>query len=318
MIHRKMPTTGGLAMSKKFLSVLIIISLVLSFTACGITISSKNGRVIPFGRDVPELYSETDHSSEEENGSTEDTSEEQNGSVADTSDPSSLLGEGDGVIGGLGGILGGLEGMDDISSLIGGGLISKKGWPSGSVPDELPEYTEGEIVNSGGAADDFTILVDNTNADALENYMNRLKEAGWIVTRDYDDQKEAVLGPYTLSFQWNASDFLQITIMTIEQGSWPYDELPPDLIPPETGMLVGEISIQQYDDSMYFVYTFDGLDWDASVGYMMMLIDNGWKGDDMFVSKNFEWNGKKYEASIEHYETIETRSSYSFNMWAIN
>jgi hypothetical protein len=65
---------------------------------------------------------------------------------------------------------------------------------------------------------------------------------------------------------------------------------------------------------MYFVYTFDGLDEDAAVDYMMMLIDNGWKGDDMFVRKIVEWNGKKYKATIELYETIETRSSFSFNM----
>lgn len=289
-------------MPKKSFSVLLIISLVFSFAACGIMISSKNDRVIPFGRDVPELYSET-----------EDTSEEQNESASDTSDPSTLLEEGGEIIGGLGGILEGIEGMGDISSLT-GGLLSKEGWPSGSVPEELPEYTEGEIVNSGGSADDFTILVDNTDDDALDNYMGKLKDAGWIVTIDNDDQKEAVSGPYTLSFQWNGPDFLQINLMTIEQGSWPYDELPPDLIPPETGTLVGEISIEQYDDSMYFVYTFDGLDEDAAAGYMMMLIDNGWEGDDMFVRKIVEWNGKKYKATIELYETIETRSSFSFNM----
>lgn len=294
-------------MSKKFFCALsIIFSLILSFAACSITIDSKNDKAIPFGRDVPELNDEK-----------EDTSEEHNGSSDDTSDPSSLLEEGGEVIGGLGGILGGLEGMDDISSLIGGGLLTKEGWPSGSVPDELPEYVGGEIVNSGGSADDFTILVDNTDDDALDNYMGKLKDAGWSVTIDNDDQKEAVSGPYTLSFQWNSPDFLQINLMTIEQGSWPYDELPPDLIPPETGMLVGEISIQKDDDSMYFVYTFDGLDGDATVDYMMMLIDNGWKGDDMFVSKTFEWNGKKHKASIELYETIGTRSSFSFNMRAI-
>ncbi len=305
MIHRKIPTIGGPGMPKKFLSVLLLISIMLSLAACSV-VSSKNGREIPFGRDVRELYSEMNDESEEENGATDAASEEQNES------------EDGKVFGGLGGILEGLEGMDDISSLIGGGLLPKEGWPSGSVPEELPEYTEGEIVNSGGSADDFTILVDNTDADALDNYMKKLKEAGWIVTTDYDDQKEAVLGLYTLSFQWNAPEFLQISIVTAKQGSWPYDELPPDLIPPEIGTLAEEISIQEYDDdSMYFVYTFDGLDRDAVTDYMMMLIDNGWKGDDMFISKTVEWKGKKYKATIELYETIETRSSFSFNMMAI-
>jgi len=48
-----------------------------------------------------------------------------------------------------------------------------------------------------------------------------------------------------------------------------------------------------------------------------MLIDNGWKGDETFVSKIIEWNGKKYKASVELYEIIETRSSYVFNMHAV-
>lgn len=296
MIHRKMPTIGGLVMPKKFISILSIISFMLTFAACSAMRSSKSGKVIPFGRDVPELYSEMD-----------DESEGQNEPADDTSELSSLIGEDGESTGSLGGI--------DGTSI--GSLIPKDGWPSGSVPEELPEYTEGEIVNSGGSADDFTILVDNTDNDALDNYMRKLKDAGWIVTMDYDDQKEAVSGPYTLSFQWNGPGFLHINIMTIEQGSWPYDELPPDLIPPETGKLVGEISIDQNDDSMYFVYTFDGLDEDAAAEYMMMLIDNGWEGDDMFVRKFVEWNGKKYKATIELFETIETRSSFSFNMRAI-
>lgn len=148
--------------------------------------------------------------------------------------------------------------------------------------------------------------------------MNKLKEAGWTVTMDYDDQKEAELGPYILSIRWDSKDSLSINIMTIEQGSWPYDKLPPDLMPPENSTLVGEISIAQNDDSMYFVYTFDGLDEDAAADYMMTLIDNGWEGDDMFIRKTIEWNGKKYKATIELYETYETRSSFSFNMRLID
>lgn len=82
-------------MTKKFFHILLIIFLMLSFVACS-AISSKNSRVIPFGRDVPELYSEMN-----------DESEEHDESEADIPDPSSFLGEGDGVIGGLSGILGG-------------------------------------------------------------------------------------------------------------------------------------------------------------------------------------------------------------------
>jgi len=69
---------------------------------------------------------------------------------------------------------------------------------------------------------------------------------------------------------------------------------------------------------MYFVYTFDGMDEDAAAGYMMMLVDNGWKGDDMYVSKTIEWDGKKYKASVEVCEIVETRSSFVFNMHPVD
>jgi len=299
-------TIGGFYMLKKFLSVLLIISLMLSLAACSILNIRKNARVIPFGRDVPEFYAEEDNESEEQNDSTDDMS-----------GLSALFGEGSNIISGLGGILGALKGTDSVSSMV-GGLLPKTGWPSEHVPKELPEYTGGEIANSGGFVDDFYIFVDETDDDALNNYINKLKKNGWIVTRDYDDEKEAVLGPHTLYIRWNSEDSLQMNLMTVKQGSWPYDKLPPDLIPPETGTLVGEISIQEYDDITYFVYTYDGIDSDAAAEYMKMLIDNGWEGDSTYISKTFEWNGKKYSASVEIYETIETRSSFTFNMQLIN
>jgi len=292
-------------MEKKIVLILLIISVMFSFAACSILNIRKSARAIPFGRDVPELYAEEN-----------DVSEEQDESTADASDLYSLFDEGSNIIGNLGGILGALKDADSASSML-GDLLPKSGWPSGSVPRELPEYTDGEIINSGGSADDFTILVRNTDAEALDNYMNKLKEAGWIVTMDYDEQKKAVLGPYSLTIQTSGQgSSLSINIITAEQGSWPYDKLPPDLLPPETGTLVGDIEIEYHGDMMYFVYTFDDMDEDAAADYMMMLIDNGWKGDETYVSKTFEWNGKKYKASIEVYEIIETRSSFVFDMYA--
>lgn len=280
-------------MSKKIISILIIISIMISFAACSFKIGSKNA-------DVSKPAST---SKEQDKPGNEPQGDGADGDLA-------------GILGGmegLAGILGNIEGAGDLSSMMESVLTEEKGWPSGSVPEELHEYTEGEIVRSGGTDDEITILIDNTDADALDNYMNKLKEAGWIITTDYDEQKIAVLGLHTLRLDWR-SPRLKMTITTLEQGSWPYNELPPDLLPPETGTLVGGIDIEYHGDMMYFVYTFDGMDEDAADNYMMMLVDNGWEGDDMYVSKTIEWNGKKYNASVEVYEIIETRSSFVFNM----
>lgn len=195
--------------------------------------------------------------------------------------------------------------------------ITKMEWPAEKLPAELPQYADGRVANTGGEADDFVILVENTSPEALTQYVEALTKAGWIVTGgDAASGGEAVQGIYTINFQWNnsASTFLQIDVYTREAGEWPYDDIPPDILPPKTGTMVEAPTVINSGEGMwYFNFTLDGMNEDAAADYMQMLIANGWSGDTSFVSKEFDWNGKKYSASIEIYEIIETRSTFTCN-----
>ena len=54
------------------------------------------------------------------------------------------------------------------------GSLTVKGWPEGKIPSEIPEYKEGEVVNSGGDSREYTILVDKTNREDLDGYLDVL------------------------------------------------------------------------------------------------------------------------------------------------
>jgi hypothetical protein len=125
-----------------------------------------------------------------------------------------------------------------------------------------------------------------------------------------------VLGNHILQFQWNATDFLQISYRQLPQGEWPTDTVPKELIPPKNAALVGEIELIGSDeDGWYFVYTYDGIDESAAEAYMNSFVSKGWEGDSSFVSKVVDWRGKKYDASIEIYQILETRSSFIVNLY---
>lgn len=195
--------------------------------------------------------------------------------------------------------------------------FQNEGWPKDSVPSELPEYTEGMVTNSGGEDDDYTIIVKDTNTDALERYLGELKSIGWIVTGD-SEEAEAVIGLYTVNFKWNDSAFtwLQISVGSEESGSWPLDKIPPDVIMPQIGTLVGKVEILESVENMwYFNYTYDGIDENKAEKYMELLMENGWSGDTMAVSKAFEWKGELYGGYIEIYETIDTRTTFTCNFY---
>lgn len=96
---------------------------------------------------------------------------------------------------------------------------------------------------------------------------------------------------------------LQISIQVGEFGSWPYDKLPAEIIPPDKGTLVGEVELTDTSsvtsETYSIIYDFDGLT-DADVEqYIQQLIQNGWKGDVYMVKRVVEWKGKQYNISIE-------------------
>lgn len=194
-------------------------------------------------------------------------------------------------------------------------VLLNEGWPADLVPAELPEYTEGNVANFG-ESDGLYIKIKDTDPEKLGRYLAALKKAGWIITGD-SNGAEAMYGLYTVHFDWQGGrTMLQMVVYTEEAGSWPFGEIPSDILPPQTGTLVGGVGILQSAENMwYFNYTYDGIDEEAAREYMKMLIKNGWSGDEMMVYKRFEWKGKRYEASVELYETVENRTTFTCNFY---
>jgi predicted small lipoprotein YifL len=194
--------------------------------------------------------------------------------------------------------------------------LLREGWPADSVPSDLPEYAGGTVVNSGGDDEEFYIKIEDTDKDALDKYLQELKDAGWIVTGG-SDEAEAVKGLHTVNFDWQGGGtMLQMSLRTGEAGSWPSDKIPPDVLQPQTGALVEGVEIQETtESSWYFNYTYDGIDEEAARQYMELLRENGWSGDDTQLYKSFEWKGEQYGAAIEIYETVETRTTFTCNFY---
>lgn len=209
----------------------------------------------------------------------------------------------------------GLSDVSDISGLM--SSIMQNGWSADAVPSALPKYTEGKYDSSGGTADDFYILVNNTDQDALDRYLIELKSAGWIVSTDSNDGI-AVLGIYEVVFDWknSAATRLQINVRTESAGQWLYDDIPPDILPPKTGTLATAMTLEGSDeDGRYISFTIDGMDEAEAMEYLQMLVENGWSGEDAMVFKDFDWNGKSYNASVGIYEVVESRSTFTCDLW---
>ncbi len=208
-----------------------------------------------------------------------------------------------------------LSGTQDIPSL--SDALLTEGWPHDLAPAELPEYTSGTVTASAVDGDGgLTIRVTDTSKEDLYAYLDELRQTGWTVTSD-DTGAEAVLGLYTADLELQGGgSFLQIDLYTHEACSWPADAIPPDILQPGEGTLVEAVEVLETGENMwYFNYTFDGIDEAAAGEYMNRLMQSGWSGDVNQLYKAFEWNGKYYEATIEIYETVETRTTFTCNFY---
>lgn len=180
--------------------------------------------------------------------------------------------------------------------------LTVEGWPQGKVPAEILPYQRGKVVNSGGTAEEYTILVE-TNRAELQEYLGELAALGWYVEDDGDYPTSRLLN-IDLRFQFNSKTMLQISVYVKDLGLWPHDTLPADIFPPEKGTLIGEVQIQDLDahGHQYMIsYEYDGLTEEDVAEYMEELIGQGWKGDEYMVSKDIAWNGSTFDASIEPY-----------------
>ena len=202
------------------------------------------------------------------------------------------------------------EAMDELGDAL--EVLAVKGWPKDKVPEGMPEYTGGEVVNSGGSDDELYIKIEGSNKEELGKYLEELKNAGWNVSEE--PNQEIRKGIYDVEFDWQGSNMLQMCIRTSEVSAWPKDKLPPDIFPPENCTFIGELDvIENTENSWYFNYECDGVDEAAANKYVEKLIENGWEGDISQLCKEFEWKGKKYSATIELYEIVGNSSTFTCN-----
>lgn len=182
---------------------------------------------------------------------------------------------------------------DPLGSLLN---LTQTGWPKDDIPGSIPVYNKGEVINSGKDGKEYIILVDNTSEDDLNEYLRTLANNGWYTSSDYANEKNLYL-----YFQFNSDTLLQISVFVEELGTWPADELPADIVPPEKGILIGEVDIYHDSDSnsynINFVY--NGLSEDDVREYMESYLEEGWEGDEYMISKTIKWKGKSYKVNIE-------------------
>lgn len=133
-------------------------------------------------------------------------------------------------------------------------------------------------------------------------YLDQLEELEWYVDHDRD-YPSARLRNIGLRFQFNSKTVLQISTHLHELGGWPADEMPAEILQPEKDLLLG-VDIRSMDDKglqYYIAYDYDGLEEQDVMDYMLKFVEAGWRGDEYMVSKDIEWNGAMFEASIEPY-----------------
>ena len=176
----------------------------------------------------------------------------------------------------------------------GGFSLTRKGWPTGNISEDIPEYTMGKVINSGGTESDYTILVDNTSEEDLNKYLLQLEDNGWYISSDYAEKKNI-----SLNFQFNAKSLLQISVYTQELGTWPSEKIPAEIVPPEKGILIGDVEISGDSNAYYISFEYSGLSEDDLQQYIESYLERGWTGDQYYIRKNINWKGKNYRVNIE-------------------
>lgn len=202
--------------------------------------------------------------------------------------------------------------LDDLDKAM--DVLAVKGWPKAKLPPDLPEYTEGTIVNSGGSDTDFIVKIEDSSEDALNRYLEKLKSLDWNLSENMGPV--AKKGIYSLEFTWQGGGtMLQMSVYTSQIGQWPKDKVPADITPPENCTFIGDMNITEIEvgRAWYFNYECQGIDADRAMVYMDKMRNSGWSGDDSMIHKEFEWNGQTYSASIEIYETVGDTTTFTCN-----
>lgn len=178
--------------------------------------------------------------------------------------------------------------------------LAVEGWPAGKVPEEVPPYTRGTVVNSSGSEEEYFIIVETTKDD-LDIYLEELEELGWHV--DHDRYHPSARWKHIeLRLQFNSLDILQMIVAVKDLGEWPYDDVPEDIFPPEKGTLIGHVQIFQLGDEgdeYVLSYEYEGLNEEDVTEYMRQFLERGWDGDEWMIYRSVEWNGSSFYSSME-------------------
>lgn len=192
--------------------------------------------------------------------------------------------------------------------------LGKDKWPTELLPDGMPEYTAGKVTSWGQFDNEVSVRIGESDEEGLSDYLDALEAAGWSVERS--DYPEAYMGLHYAQIEWQGKT-LQITVYSQKKGTWPADQLPPDIYPPKDCMLVGDpyVAEEEKDKMYYFSFVCEGPDADAVDAYFAGLENEGWHGPDQYF-KDIEWKGKTWSADLALYEIVGTRSEFTGNLWA--
>ncbi|MDD4493829.1 MAG: hypothetical protein PHV32_05705 [Eubacteriales bacterium] len=181
-----------------------------------------------------------------------------------------------------------------------------KDWPQKEIPDEVPEYKKGNLISAGGDKETYVILVE-TNRDDLKEYLDRLEDEGWYVDRDYYFPY-AKYNNIEIAFDFYSDTEMIISVYTQAEGVWPdEDDMPSDIIKPDKGVLMGDVRIsdlgEREGEMITFSFDVAGLSTKDVENYIQKYRNEGWKDDGYnMLSKNIEWKGRRYKATIEAME----------------
>jgi uncharacterized protein (DUF3820 family) len=195
--------------------------------------------------------------------------------------------------------------------------LATPGWPEGNIPDVVPEYTYGEVKNSGDGGDgEYYILISPTNEDELAEYLNLLEEQGFTVS----DDDRARIGTVALNFQFNNSETLQIIVTDSGTSEWP--ELLGDVLPPDVGTLYGEAYITELSESdneygQYYSagFTLVDLTEEDCIAFIEKQLPNGWEGSYDMVFKDVTIDGVACELMLQFVQYYDGEGDFLLEAW---
>ena len=177
-------------------------------------------------------------------------------------------------------------------------LVMNAEWPAANLPADLPAYSAGKTVNSGGAANDFYVIIEGTKAN-IDAYLTNIKNAGYTVDTANGSAKK---GGVTIEFSDRGEGTWQMNIFTQAAGNWP-ENIPAFITKPQGKQLVGEPYLNDMGSLVNLSIDVgmteqEGKAW---LDAMAQTWENGSAGDTQW-SGQVKHNNKTWDITAEIYE----------------